>query len=245
MEVVLVEFRIPSLQHFVTFCGGSVDDIYKRILRSELDDNPISYKKLRTEWLFDLLRLRVPYEQVYRACQKLKGQKNRDANLSALAALKPYVDQERSGNCVTFEKTYYPIGRRLHVPVNPPLLIVGESERKVVWVSFWSTDKLKSFTASLFATILEEAIFTLPDLRDFELELVDLSRPEPGKPRAMRIRDRRHFPLLQRVELKAETDKFVEALLRRLKERKAAKPAAKQRPDLGTDGLPLFLDRGV
>ena len=245
MEAVLGEFKIPSLQHFVTFCGGSVDDIYKRILRSELDENPISYRKLRTEWLFDLLRLGVPYDQVYRACQKLRGQRNRDANLSALVALKSYLDQERNGSCVAFEKTYYPIGRRLHVPVNPPLLIVGEAERKVVWVSFWSTEKLKNLTASLFATILEEAIFTLPDLREFELELVDLSRPEPGKPRAMRIRDRGHFPLLDRAVLKDEMDKFVEAFLRRLKEREALKSAPKRKPDSGTDGLPLFLDRGV
>jgi hypothetical protein len=241
----LADFKIPSLQHFVTFCGGTEDEIYRRIVRRENDIVRVSYETLRTKWAFDLIQLGVPFETVWKACEKIKSDLNRAANLSALAALKPYIELVKRFNCVRFEKSYYDIGRGMRVPVNPPFLLVNESEQKVLWISFWATRKLRGFTASLFATILEKAVFTLPDLRDFQLELVDLSKPGKLFPRALEIRGRGDFELLDDISLKAETDKFVMALLRRTDERAAGKPAAERKPSRSVDDLPLFLDRGI
>ncbi|NBJ09482.1 hypothetical protein [Microvirga arsenatis] len=240
------ELKIPSLQHFVTFCGGTVDEIYNRIRKSENDSILVSYETLRTKWLLDLLQLGLPFEQVYRAADSiLKGELNRSSNLSALTALRGYIELNRGYKCVSFERTYFPIGRGLQVPVNPPFLLLSEERQKVLWISFWSQPKLRGFTASLFATILEKAVFTLPDLTEFELDLVDLSRPGKNESRSLHIRGRDKFDLLSDDVLKAEMDKFVEALMRRVAEREAARPAPARREDRGTEGLPLFLDRGI
>lgn len=241
----MADLKLPTLQHFVTLCGGSVENIYKRIVHRENDKVVVSYNTLRTKWLFDLIQLGVPYEDIKRACEKIRGEKNREANLAALAALKPYLELVVGTNCVIFDKTYYPIGRGLLVPVNPPLLLIKGSERKVLWVSFWSTRKLTGFVASLFATIMEQSVFLLPDLREFELELVDLSRPEKGHPRSMLIKRRNDFETLDSEMLQLEMDKFVEALQRRMSERAPASEVVKPARSLGLDGLPLFLDRGI
>lgn len=235
---------IPSLQHFVTFCGGSVEDIYKRIVEHEQDIITISYSTLRNEWLYHLIQWGVPYQQIVKACEKLKGERNRKANLDALEALHPYLGTTSGFNCVPFDKTYFGIGRGMRIPVNPPLLLVNNQSQKVLWVSFWSTRKLVDFTASLFASILERSVFMLPDLRNFELELVDLSRPNSKTPRGMRILGRQDFDLMDDRTLQHETDKFVEALSRRISEREAAKQKPETRPDGDVSGLPLFLDRG-
>jgi hypothetical protein len=229
--------RIPSLQHFSVLLGGDVPQIEKRI-RALSKLPPVSYMRLRDQWTIDLVRFGVPISTIERACELLKGELNRKSNLEALRALAEYLRIFRPDKLLALDKRYYPIGRGLQVPVNPPGVIVEGGKPKLFWPSFWKQDKFDPLTRAIFGSVLDRSIFRLPDYRDLPLTFVDLSAETGSKTRSMKVLEKKDFVLLSDAELRAETDKFVEAYLR---VRSAEAERAKE--ERSEEGLPLFLDQ--
>lgn len=203
---------------------------------------PVSYTLLRDRLLIDLIRLNVPVSQVENACLLLRGELNRKCNLEAVAAIAVYICQHKLRNLFLVDKLYYPIGRGLHVPVNPLGVIIEDEEPKLFWPSFWKRNKFDPLTGAVFGSILERSIFRLRDYRDMPLAFVDLSAEADAKDRSVKVLGRRDFGRLTDAELRAETDKFVEAYLRVLME-DTARSGTKEEERKGTADLPLFLDR--
>lgn len=229
--------RIPSLQHFSVLLGGDVPRIEKRILAlSNLP--PVSYMRLRDQWTVDLIRFDVPVSTIERACELLRGELNRKSNLEALRALAEYLRVYKPDKLLALDKRYYPIGRGLHVPVNPPGVIVEDGKPKLFWPSFWKQDKFDPLTRAIFGSVLDRSIFRLPDYSSMPLTFVDLSADLGSKTRSMKVLERKDFNLLSDAELRAETDKFVEAYLR-----VRATEAEREKKDRSEEGLPLFLDQ--
>jgi hypothetical protein len=233
--------RVPSLQHFSALLGGSSTQIEKRI-RGLSKLPPVSYAQLRDHWIIDLIRLNVPISQIEKACSLLRGELNRKCNFEAIAAIAEYIHQRKLQSLFLVDKLYYPIGRGLQVPVNPAGVIVENGQPKVFWPSFWKRNKFDPLTGAVFGSILERSIFRLTDYRDLPLTFVDLSAEADAKDRSVKVLGRTDFGTLTDAELRAETDKFVEAYLRVLMEETASsRTEAEERS--GTADLPLFLDR--
>lgn len=230
--------RIPSLQHFSVLNGGTIDQIEKRIHGlSKLP--PVSYMRLRDQWIIDLIRLGVPLATIEKACLLLRGELNQQSNLGALRALAEYLRIHKPDKLLAIDKRYYPIGRGLLVPVNPPGVVVEGGTPKLFWPSFWKQDKFDKLTRSIFGSILERSIFRLTDYRDMPLAFVDLSAENGAKTRSIRVFQRKDFAALTDAELRTETDKFVEAYLRVRSAETAQSEEEKKRQ---AAGLPLFLD---
>lgn len=240
----MAELKLQTLQHFSTYCGGSIESIVRRISRPQGGGSGISYETLRTKWLLDALAFGVEFEQLQEAVQLLKSEKNRTANLGALVALGRWLRRNSFIGAVQIEPTYFPIARGLMAPVNPPLVMIHPASPKVLWPSFWKTPgRLSGIPGAVFGTILERAVFSRPDFRGLELEFLDLSAPSGSKVRSLRVYGRDHFEILSDAELKHETDKFVEAYFT---VNSATKPTKERPRTAGEDlpPLPLFLDRG-
>lgn len=229
--------RIPSLQHFSALLGGSTDQIEKRI-RDLSNLPPVSYLKLREQWIVDLIRLGVPVALIEKACELLRGELNRKSNLEAVRALAEYLRLYRPTKLLAVDKRYYPIGRGLLVPVNPPGVILDNEGPKLFWPSFWKQDKFDDLTRSIFGSILERSIFRLSDYKDMPLAFVDLSAEKGSKVRCVKLLGRDRFGSLSDFELRSETDKFVEAYLRVRSQEEKTSPKGEKLAD-----LPLFLDR--
>ncbi|MBI2713028.1 MAG: hypothetical protein HYX37_01040 [Rhizobiales bacterium] len=230
--------RIPSLQHFSVLLGGTSGQIEKRI-RGLSNLPPVSYMKLREQWIIDLIRLGVPLAMIEKACELLRGELNRKSNLEAVRALADYLRIYKPAKLLMIDKRYYPIGRGLLVPVNPPGVIVEGSVPKLFWPSFWKHDKFDDLTRAVFGSILERSIFRLRDYRDMPLAFVDLSAEDGSAVRVVRVFQRKDFEGLTDGELRIETDKFVEAYLRVRTTETVESVEEKKRRDAD---LPLFLD---
>jgi hypothetical protein len=196
--------------------------------------------RLREQWIIDLIRLGVPLIAIEKACEMLRGELNRQSNLEALRTLAQYLNAYKPEKLLAIDKRYYPIGRGLHVPVNPPGVIVEGGVPKLFWPSFWKQDKFDKLTRSIFGSILDRSLFRLTDYRDMPLAFVDLSAQNGAKVRSVRVLQRKDFDALSDAELRVETDKFVEAYIRVRSAESAQSEEEKKRRDAG---LPLFLDR--
>ncbi len=195
--------------------------------------------RLREQWIIDLIRFGVPVALIEKACELLHGELNRKSNLEAVRAFADYLRDFRPEKLLAVDKRYYPIGRGLHVPVNPPGVIVDSAGPKLFWPSFWKQDKFDELTRSIFGSILERSFFRLADYKDMPLAFVDLSAEDGSKHRSVKVLGRSDFGLLTDIELRLETDKFVETYLRiRSEEKKTSAKDEKAAAD-----LPLFLDR--
>jgi hypothetical protein len=228
--------RIPSLQHFSALLGGTAGQIEKRI-RGLSNLPPVSYTKLREQWIIDLIGVSILL--IENACKLLHGELNRASNLEAVRALGEYLRIHKPEKLLFIDKRYYPIGRGLLVPVNPPGVILDSEGPKLFWPSFWKHDKFDELTRAIFGSILERSIFRLGDYKDMPLAFVDFSAPSGSKERGMKVLNRRDFCALTDIELRIETDKFVEAYLRL----RADETGAPMKENKDAADLPLFLDR--
>lgn len=83
---------------------------------------------------------------------------------------------------------------------------------------------------------MDRSIFRVTDYRTMPLAFVDLFAADGVDERSMEVLGREDFNLLTDSELRAETDKFVEAYLRVRAE------AGRDKEERTTSGVPLFLD---
>jgi hypothetical protein len=208
----LAELKLPTLQHFSTFCGGTVEEIVGRIAFKNGGGFGISYTQLREKHLSDIFNLGSSVEQVRKCCENIKFEKNRKANIGALDALAQYLKPNTNKFAVPVERKYYPIGRNLLVPVNPPFVLSDGQSPKLFWPSFWKTPgRLDGVPGAVFGTILDRVFFSRPDFAGVELEFLDMSSLNGKGSRSLRVYKKGHFPVLGDVELRQELDKFVEA----------------------------------
>jgi hypothetical protein len=237
----LPNLKLPTVQHFSTYCGGTVDDIRKRIEKRAGGGSGVSYETLRTRWLFDRFQLGIDVkliENAIRAC--LKGD-NIKHNLDALRALSKYISDHRFTGAIRVETRLFPIGRGLYVPVNPPFVLTDKERPRLFWPSFWKTPgRLNGVPGRVFISILEREMFDRSDFRSLDLDFVDLSCPSGSTTRGARVYHRKDFGGLSDRELGQELEKFLDAYFSS-KGATADQPQETERPvQLGSEDLPLF-----
>jgi hypothetical protein len=106
------------------------------------------------------------------------------------------------------------INREIVIPVKPLIVISEEGVLKPIFVVGWATMPLTNFQRRLLATLLEDAVFSLTDFQKSPGEFVSFPRTEgtnSGK-RSPLVWGRGDYDLLSPVEMKAQTELYLQAL---------------------------------
>jgi len=223
--------KVPSLLHFARFASKDVKKIEADLRRMAERPPRINYLPSK-KGAWDHVVLGVSAAQVLGAVERIKGERQRNVNLAALTAFMTLAPALVGRNFAEVEVKYYPIGRKLFVPVNPFLYTSGRDIQSLLWPSFWKNLTLKEYQLAVYATILDLMFFHSPDYAGCSLELADLGCL-PGedirKPHFIRRSD---LPTMTTRELKEYTDPFVETFLKLVAEirgsaEKSKKPEAR------------------
>lgn len=193
----MAELRVPTLQHLARNWRNDPKFIARELVR--LVDNPprFSYSPLYGA-VRDLLILGVPYDQVAKGIQmKVKREKVRDNLLSVLPLLRDHFEDVRPDFCQTIDRRFYPVGRGLMVPFDPPMLYGVGGQFYFPWFSFWRSKSLAQDRLSLFVTLVDEVLMQDPDLESARFQILDFSSPSKGEPRELNVINASDIPRIE------------------------------------------------
>lgn len=118
----------------------------------------------------------------------------------------------------TFDQfvTPYPISADVQVPVKPLTTCLDGGKLRAIFSVGWATVPFNDFQWRLLSTIMEEAVFSLEDLKDANGEFHSFPRENSENPdsRKSLLMKRGDFQLLQPSELREVTDNYLTALER-------------------------------
>lgn len=208
----MAELKLQTLQHFSTFCGGTVDEIKKKISKKQGGGFGVSYTSLRNKHIRDNLIIQTPTSQIRKCIDRKNGAKDKECNHSVLDAYELYLRDKPNLKAVPIEHRFYSLGRGFLVPVNPVCILIDKTTPKIFWPSFWKTPgKLDGIPSSIFGAIIRRAYFNQAQYDGLDLEFLDLSAPNGKGSRSARIYNLSDFPDLSDKELSSEMEKFLQA----------------------------------
>jgi hypothetical protein len=145
------KLKVPSLQHLARNWRNDPQQINK-LLVSLVENGPtFNYNSLFSA-VRDMLVFGEPYAEITEGIRrKVKRADVRDNLLGVLPLIRDYFDGVNAAFVQAVERRYFPVGRGLMVPFDPPL-IYGEGGRlHFPWFSFWRSNPLAGGTSrSLF-----------------------------------------------------------------------------------------------
>ncbi|MGB3878242.1 MAG: hypothetical protein WA980_20505 [Shinella zoogloeoides] len=227
----MAELRVPTLQHLARNWRMNSQMIAKALVR--LAENPplFNYNPLYGA-VRDLLILGVPYEQVEAGIRKIKREKVRNNLLSILPLVRDHFSGLHPDFFQVVERRYYPVGRGLMVPFEPPMIYGIGGQLYFPWFSFWRSNPLADERLSLFVTLVEEVLLQDPDLETAKFEILDFSAADSKSPRELRIIDARDVPRLSEERKTKMLDIFAEGYLKAVEDLAGRRsPSSKDQPD--------------
>lgn len=213
----MAELRIPSVQHLARNWRGDPAVIAKSLVRLVLNPPRFNYNPLYGA-VRDLLVLRVPYEQVVEGIRRIKRESVRENLLEILPLIREHFCGIAPDFYQVIDKRYYPAGRGLLVPFEPPMIYGIGGQRYFPWFSFWRSNPLASERLSLFVTLVDEILLQDPDLESARFEILDFSCPSPKTPRSLEVIDAKEIPRLDETRKIAMLETFVDGYFRALSE---------------------------
>lgn len=188
------KLKVPSLQHLARNWRDDPQQI-KRLLVQLANNAPtFNYEPLFSA-VRDMLVFNQPYEQIVEGVRR--GIRRPDVRANLLEVL-PLIQDHFEGVSPSFvqavDRRYYPVGRGLMVPFDPPLIYGADGHVHFPWFSFWRRNPLANERLSLFVTIIDDVLFQDPDLEDANFTILDFSIPEPNEPRELKVIDANDIP---------------------------------------------------
>ena len=242
----MAKLRIPSLQHLARHWRKAPQGVKRSLVNVAKSPPSFSYSPLFGA-IRDMLVLGVSYDQIVEGIKRgVKREDVRDNLLGLLPLIRDYFDGVSLSFVQSVERRFYPVGRDLLVPFDPPLIYGVGGQIHFPWFSFWRSNPLADESLALFVTMVEELLLQDPDLETAKFTILDFSAPKPKQPRVLTIMDARDIPRVS-PERKAEMlEIFVEGY--RLAEAELAaspaQPPKGKRPDSGyMDDHPDLFDR--
>lgn len=190
----MARLKVPSLQHLARNWRNDPLRV-KRILVQLAQNSPtFNYDPLFGA-VQDMLVFGHPYEQIAEGMRR--GIRRADVRENFLGVL-PLIRDHFKGVAPSFiqavDRRYYPVGRGLMVPFQPPLIYGTGGRIHFPWFSFWRGNPIASERLSLFVSMVEEVLLQDPDLEDAKFEILDFSAPAPKKDRELTVTDARDVP---------------------------------------------------
>ncbi len=205
--------RIPSVQHLARNWRDDPKVIANQLVRLAQDPPRFNYNPLYSA-IRDLLLLRVPYEQVVEGIRRsVKRVSVRDNLFGVMPLIRDYFEGISPDFFQTVERRYYPVGRGLMVPFDPPMIYGVEGQLYFPWFSFWRQNPLAKRRMSLFVTLVDEILMQDPDLEAARFEILDFSCPSSRKPRDLTIVDASLIERVSDEQKKAMLETFADGFM--------------------------------
>lgn len=205
----MAELRIPSVQHLARNWRDRPETIARALVRLVLNPPRFNYNPLYGA-VRDLLVLNIPYDQVVEGIRRIKRVKVRENLLSVLPLIRDHFAGVSPDFYQTIDKRYYPVGRGLMVPFEPPMIYGIGGQLCFPWFSFWRQNPLATERLSLFVTLVDEMLMQDPDLEHARFEILDFSCPGPKQGRALRVLDAKDIPRLDDARKAAMLENFAD-----------------------------------
>jgi hypothetical protein len=220
----MAKLRVPSLQHLARNWRENPLGVKRNLVALAVDPPNFSYKPLYSA-IHDLLVLRQSYEQVAEGIKRgIKREKVRNG----------YFDGINPMFVQSIERRYYPVGRDLLIPFDPPLIYGANSHIYFPWFSFWRSNPLKKEALSLFVTMVEELLLQDPDLETASFNILDFSAPKPKEPRRLTLIDARDIPRVTAERKTEMLEIFIEGFnLAQIELAGIPRPSEDKRPGKG------------
>ncbi len=219
----MAKLRVPSIQHMARNYRDDPSKIHKALVRLAEHPPTFNYNALFAA-VRDLLALNVPYEQVVDGITRIARADVRENLLSVMPLIQEHFSDVSPDFVQTVARRYYPVGRGLMVPFEPPLMYGVGGQFYFPWFSFWRSNPLATEKLSLFVTLVDEVLLQDPDLDHARFEILDFSAPKVKAPRELKIIDARDVPRLDDARKKEMLDIFAEGYFRALEELSMPKP---------------------
>ena len=174
------DLRVPSIQHLSRNFRDDPRAIARELVKLVRNPPQFNYNPLYSA-IRDLLILRVPYEQVCDGIRRVKRATVRDNLLGVMPLIRDYFADVSPNFYQTVERRYYPVGRGLMVPFEPPMIYGVEGQLYFPWFSFWRRNPLVKERLALFVTLVDELLMQDPDLETARFEILDFSSPGDKK----------------------------------------------------------------
>lgn len=213
----MTELRIPSLQHLSRNWRVSPDAICRDLVRLALDPPRFSYNQLNGA-IRDLFVFGIPYDQVIEGIRKIKRPAVRANLLDIMPLVRTYFSGKEPDFFQTVGKRYYPIGRGLLVPFEPPMIYGIGGQLYFPWFSYWRQNPLSNERLELFVTLVKEVMMQDPDLENARFEILDFSSPYPKSPRELKIINSDKISLLNSKKKEKMLETFADGFLRAVAE---------------------------
>lgn len=168
----MAELRVPSVQHLARNWRNDANAIARALVRLALDPPRFSYNPLYSA-VRDLLVLGVPYDQVVEGIRRIKRESVRSNLLGVLPLIRDHFADVAPDFFQTIDRRYYPVGRGLMVPFEPPMIYGVGGQLYFPWFSFWRQNPLAKERLSLFVTLVDEVLMQDPDLETARFEILD------------------------------------------------------------------------
>jgi hypothetical protein len=183
----MAELKIPSLQHLVRNWYSDPARIQKELVRLVNNPPTFSYSPLFGA-VRDMLVLHVPYDQIVEGIKRgVKRKSVQDMLLAVLPLIREHFDGLAPDFVQQVERRYYPVGRGLMIPFEPPLVYGMGGQLYFPWFSFWRRNPLADERLSLFVTLVDELLLQDPDLETARFDILDFSAPKDKAPRELKI----------------------------------------------------------
>jgi hypothetical protein len=205
----MAELRIPSVQHLARNWRNDSGLIARVLVRLALNPPRFNYNPLYGA-IRDLLVLGLPYEQVVEGIRRIRRASVRNNLLSVLPLIRDHFAGVSPDFYQTIEKRYYPVGRGLMVPFEPPMIYGVGGQLYFPWFSFWRRNPLAKERLSLFVTVVDEVLMQDPDLEGARFEILDFSCPSPKEPRSLTFVDAQEIPRIDEARKKQMLEVFAE-----------------------------------
>lgn len=221
------KLRVPSLQHLARNWRNDPDHIRKLLVGLARNAPTFNYNPLFSA-LRDFLVLGQRYEQIEEGIRR--GVKRPDVRKNFLGVL-PLIRDHFEGVTADFvqsvDRRYYPVGRGLMVPFEPPLIYGVGGQIYFPWFSFWRQNPLAAQRLSLFVTLVDEVLLQDPDLESARFEILDFSAPNAKAERELRVTRAEDIPRLSETEKVDMLSIFAEGYFRAMNDL-ASTPAGAQ-----------------
>ncbi|RWE30476.1 hypothetical protein [Mesorhizobium sp.] len=227
----MAELRIPSVQHLARNWRNDPTTIAQALIKLALSPPRFNYNPLYSA-ARDMLVLDVPYDQVVEGIRRIKREKVRENLLGVLPLIRDHFAGVAPDFYQTVDKRYYPVGRGLMVPFEPPMIYGIGGQLYFPWFSFWRQNPLANERLSLFVTLVDEILMQDPDLENARFEILDFSCPGPKTGRCLRVINARDISRIDDTRKAQMLEKFADGYFRALTELAGSSPPPDgDRPD--------------
>jgi len=188
----------------------------------------------------DLLVLGVPYEQVFAGIQKIKREWVRQNITEVLPLIYEHFQDVRPDFCQNIERRFYPVGRGLMVPFDPPMLYGVGGQMFFPWFSFWRSNPIAREQLSLFVTLIDEVLLQDPDLESARFQILDFSAvgSKEHRQRRLQVTDARDIQRIDGARKAEMLEVFAEGYFQAVEMLKGWKPSKGDQPTKGPQDRP-------